>query len=94
MSAIREIHSTNPSGPLGLENRRETGNRKLFRKGPLPKENFSFDVCLDRQINRKNFKPQFKKAGHAEAADPNFLTISLNDIVPELHFPFSFLKQI
>ena len=89
MSIIIEIHSLNPSGSIGLENRQYPGNKKLFEKAHLPKENVPFDHYLDRQLNDKGFVSQFKKAGQSGAVTAPFPAISLNDIIPELHIPVS-----
>ena len=89
MSIIIKIHSINPSRSIGLENRQDPGNKKLFGKAHLPKENVPFDDYLDRQLNVKNFASHFKKAGQSGAVASPFPAISLNDIIPELHIPFS-----
>jgi len=89
MSIIIKIHSMNPSGSIGLENRQDPGNKKLFRKAHLSQGKVTFDDCLDMHLNDKNFASHFKKAGQSGAVAPPFPAISLNDIIPELHIPFS-----
>jgi hypothetical protein len=94
MSIIIKIDSINPSRSTGLENRLDPGNKKLLGKAHLLKEDVPFDEYLDRQLNDKNFTSHFKKAGQSGAVTASFPAITLNDIIPELHIPFSFLKQI
>jgi hypothetical protein len=89
MSIIIKIHSITPSGSIGLENRQAPGNKKLFGKAYLPKENVPFDDYLARQLNDKNFASHFKKAGQSGAAAAPFPAVTLNDIIPELHIPVS-----
>jgi hypothetical protein len=94
MSIIIKIDNMNPSGTIGLENRQDPRNKKLFRNAQLSEENVSFDDYLDRQLNDKGFSSHFKKVGQSGGGAEKFPAISLYDITPELHFPFSFLKQI
>ena len=94
MGIIIKIHNTNPSGSIGLENRQDTGKKKLFGNADLSKENITFDDYLDRHLKDKNHASHSNKAGQSQAVGSTFPAISLNDIIPELHIPFSFLKQI
>jgi hypothetical protein len=89
MGIIIRIHSINPSRSTGLENMLDHGNKKLLGKAHLPKENVSFDEYLERQLNSKHFVTHFKKAGQSGAVVEPFPAISLYDIIPELHIPFS-----
>ena len=94
MSIIIKIDGINPSGSIGIENRQNPRNKKLSGNAHLCEENVSFDDYLDRELHDKGFALHFKKAGQSEGGAERFPAISLNDITPELHFPFSFLKQI
>ena len=94
MSTIIKIDGINPSRSIGLENRQDPRNKKPFGKAHLPEEHFPFDHYLDRHLNDKSFASHFKKSGQSGAVALPFPAISLSDIIPELHIPFSFLKQI
>ncbi|GEM_PF-6352316 len=98
MSIIIKIHSINPSGSISLGNRLDPENKKPSGKTYLPKVNVRFDEYLDAQLKDKNFASRFKKAGQSEAIVPEesstvltapFFSLTLNDIVPELHIPFN-----
>jgi len=97
MSIIMKINRISPSNSTGLENRPDPGKKNPSGKAYLSKSSVTFDEYLEAQLKDRDFASHFKRAGQpgiliqkkssTTIAEPSF-SLSLNDIIPELHIPF------
>lgn len=98
MSIILKIHGTGPSNEINLKNRPDMGKKHLPGKAYLSNNNVSFDEYLWAQLKDKDFALHFKNPGQpgfvalkksSSDVPVSIFSLSLNDIIPELHIPYS-----
>lgn len=97
MSIIMKIHGITPSNSTGLENRPDQGKKTPSGKAYLSENRVTFDEYLEAQLKDRDFTSHFKRAGQpgvliqkrssTSVAEPSF-SLSLYDIIPELHIHF------
>jgi len=97
MGVIMKIRSISPSSSTCPENRTASGKKNLSGKTCLSRGGLTFDECLEAQLKDMDFAWHLYKFGQkgflirkkssASMTQP-VLSISLYDIIPELHIPF------
>ena len=96
MDVIMKIQGIRPLNPMGLENRPDTARQGSSGKARQDRGNASFDEYLEARLREGASSSSLQGQGQdggdvlkrpSDKAMP-CLSLSLNDIIPELHFPF------